>query len=229
MTLTVSMADLMVANRLRDAAHKGLAPADILFAKQADLAPEDVRTLRELTRLYRFLIVLRCPKKGAVAFHGVFGPKRWADGHDSKHNLVKSGVSGVGVHPESGHIFVSDYDMMSLWRRADGQHGYHKLFASALTLHAERGPMSPEAMAAIRLLNGALLSPLQHGAQDDYTPAPGKQHPGVTHETRFCAFREGETHYMEGMTACAAFYAQWRLHWPYDQAGHFTHALHPVP
>ena len=227
MTLKVSMADLMVANRLRDAAHHGLATADLLFAKQTDLAPEDVRALRELTRLYRLLIVLRCPKKGAVAFHGVFRPKRRVDGHDRAGNPVKSGISGIGVHPDTGNVFVSDYDMMSLWARPEGQHEYHKLFASALKMHAETGAMAKEATEAIRLLNGALLSPLQHGAQDDYTPGPGKGHPGVTKETRFCAFREGETEHMEGMAACEAFYHKWHLHWPYDKAGAFTHALHP--
>lgn len=225
MTLKVSMADLMVANRLRDAAHHGVSTADVLFARKTDLGPEDVRVFRELTRTYKLLIVLRCPKRGAVAFHGVFRPKRRVDGHDKAGNLVKSGASGIGVHPDTGNIFISDYDMMSLW--AHGGHGYRKLFASALELHAETGPWSKEAMAVVRLLNGALLSPLQHGAQDDFTPAAGHMHPGVTPETRFCAFREGETAYMEGMDACAAFYRQWGLHWPYDTAGHFTRALHP--
>jgi hypothetical protein len=226
MALQVSIADILVANRLRDAALAGVKPADIMFAQQSDLGPEDVRSLRAATEAYKLLIVLRCPKRGAVAFHGVFRAKRWVDGHDRAGNLVKSGASGVGVHPDHGNIFVSDYDMMSLWVKTDGG-GYRKLFASALIKGAERGPWTREAMDAVKLLNGALLSPLQHGAQDDFTPPPDRRHPGVQPDTRFCAFREGEATYMEGMTACAAYYKKWGLYWPYDANGGFTSAAAP--
>jgi hypothetical protein len=226
MTLQVSIADMLVANRLRDAAAAGVTPADIIFAGETDLAPEDVRALRAATKAYRLLIVLRCPKRGAVAFQGVFRAKRWADGHDRAGNSVKSGISGLGVHPEHGNIFISDYDMMSLWVRTDGG-GYRKLFASALKMGAERGRWTKEAQDAVRLLNGALLSPLQHGAQDDFTPPPDHKHPGVQQNTRFCAFREGEATYMDGMAAGAAYYQKWGLYWPYDAAGGFTKAATP--
>jgi hypothetical protein len=226
MTLQVSTADMLVASRLRDAARAGVGPADINFARQTDLAPEDVRALRAATKTYNLLIVLRCPKRGAVAFQGVFRAKRWADGHDSAGNSVKTGASGVGIHPERGNVFVSDYDMMSLWVAADGG-GYRKLFASALKMGAERGPWSKEAMDVVRLLNGALISPLQHGAQDDFTPPQGHKHPGVTKDTRFCAFRDGEATYMDGMAACAAYYQKWGLYWPYGAAGDFTKAANP--
>jgi hypothetical protein len=226
MTLRVSIADILVANRLRDAAAAGVKPADVMFAQQTDLAPEDVRTLRAATETFKLLIVLRCPKRGAVAFQGVFRPKRWIDGHDSAGNPVKSGVSGVGVHPETGNIFISDYDMMSLWVSNDAG-GYRKLFASALKMGAERGAWTKEAMDAVRLLNRALLSPLQHGAQDDFTPPPDHKHPGVQRDTRFCAFREGEATYMEGMEASAAYYRKWGLYWPYDAGGGFTKAAVP--
>ena len=139
---------------------------------------------------------------------------------------MKSGTSGIGVHPGHGNIFISDYDMMSLWVRNDAG-GYRELFASALKQGAGRGPWTREAMDAVRLLNHALLSPLQHGAQDDFTPPPTHEHPGVRQDTRFCAFREGEAAYLEGMAACAACYARWHLHWPCDEAGGFTQALHP--
>jgi len=226
MTLQVSIADILVANRLRDAAAGGVKPADIIFAQQTDLAPEDVRALRAATETYKLLIVLRCPKRGAVAFQGVFRAKRWADGHDRAGNTVKSGVSGLGVHPDGGNIFISDYDMMSLWVRNDAG-GYRKLFASALKMGAARGAWTTEAMDAVRLLNGALLSPLQHGAQDDFTPPPDHGHPGVQKDTRFCAFREGEAAYMDGMQACAAHYRKWGLYWPYDANGGFTKAATP--
>jgi len=226
MALTATIADIMVASRLRDAAGKGVSPVDIMFAKRSDLAPEDVAALRAATLKYRLLIVLRCPKRGSVAFHGVFGPKRWIDGHDSSGATVKSGESGIGVNKEHPRIWVSDYDMMSLWVRKDGS-GFRKLFSSALIDGADRGPWTKEAMDVVRMLNNALVSPLQHGAQDDFTPPPGHAHPGVKEDMRFCAFCEGEPAYIEGMAACEAYYKKHGLYWPYDSHGMFTHALKP--
>lgn len=227
MTLTTSIADLMVASRLAGAARAGVAAADITFASRSDIAPEDVASLRATTRAHGLCIILRCPKVGAVAFHGIFRPKRWADGHDALGNTVKSGASGIGVHPEGGNLFVSDYDMMSLWAKAPGG-GYRKIFCSSTVPGRERGHWPREALETVRRLNVGLVSPLQHGAQDDFTPAPHHPHPGVSRDGRFAAIREGEATYLEGMAACAGFYAKWGLYWPYDAAGHFTRAA-PAP
>jgi hypothetical protein len=225
MTLKVSIAEMAVFQRLNQARSR-VGPAEIVFAQDSDIGPEDVATFKEATQRYGLLIVMRCPKRGAVAFQGVFRPKRWADGHDSQGNTVKSGESGLGVHPERGNLFVSDYDMMSLWTRAEGG-GYRKLFASALTPGAERGSWKREAMDAVRLLNTALQSKLQHGAQDDFTPPQGGKHPGVKPDTRFAAFREGEATYLPDMAACKAYYGQWGLYWPYNDQGEFLGAAKP--
>jgi hypothetical protein len=225
MTLKVSIAEAAVFARLRDAGRAGVGDDDLRFAKRSDLAPEDVAAFRLVTRRQGLLVVMRCPKRGAVAFQGELPPKRWADGHDSAGRTVKSGESGIGVHPETGRMFVSDYDLMSLWRKGPG--GYEKLFASALTPGAERGAWSKAARDAVRLLNTVLRSKLQHGAQDDFTPPIGKKHPGVTAETRFAAFREGEATYLDGMAACQAYYGRYALHWPYDGSGNFTYAAKP--
>ncbi len=227
MTLKASIADIMVANRLRGAAAAGVSAADILFAQSTDLAPEDVATLRATTRAHGLCLVLRCPKKGAVAFHGVFPAKRWADGHDAMGNRVQSGVSGIGIHPERGNIFVSDYDIMGLWVAAAGG-GYRKIFCSSTVPGRQRGHWPREALETVRRLNTGLTSKLQHGAQDDFTPAPNQGHPGVSGDGRFAALREGTATYIEGMAACAAYYAQWGLYWPYDGQGRFTGAA-PAP
>ena len=108
MTLKISIAEAAVHARLRQAANAGLASDDLRFAQVSDVAPEDVAALRFITKKGGLLVVMRCPKQGAVAFQGKFPPKRWADGHDSSGRLVKSGSSGLGVHPETGHVFVSD-------------------------------------------------------------------------------------------------------------------------
>jgi hypothetical protein len=225
MPFTNTIAELAVFHRLSRASGR-VAPEDVRFAEQSDIGPEDVATFREATRRLGVLIIMRCPKRGAVAFHGTVPPKRWADGHDSAGNTVKSGESGLGVHPERGNIFVSDYDMMSLWaRKPEG--GYRKLFASALISGAERGKWDKEAMEAVRVLNTGLQSKLQHGAQDDFDPPHGHQHPGVRPDTRFAAFREGEASYLADMAACKAYYSQWGLYWPYNGEGQFTKALRP--
>ncbi len=225
MTLKASIAELAVFQRLNQARSQ-VGPAEVLFAQESDIGPEDVATFKEATRRYGLLIVMRCPKRGAVAFQGIFRPKRWADGHDSGGNTVKSGESGLGVHPERGNIFVSDYDMMSLWAKAQ-EGGYRKLFASALTPGAERGAWQREAMDAVRLLNTGLQSRLQHGAQDDFTPPPDRKHPGVKPDTRFAAFREGQASYLPDMAACRAYYGEWGLSWPYDDQGNFLGAAKP--
>ncbi len=112
---------------------------------------------------------------------------------------------------------------MSLWIKHDGD-SYEKLFASSLDSMKPRGSWSKEAMGMVRLLNNALVSKVQHGAQDDYTPLPNKKHPGVEGHTRFAAFRESEATFLPTMASCEAFYKKWSLHWPYDAAGNFTGA-----
>ncbi|WP_342165035.1 hypothetical protein [Methylobacterium sp. SD21] len=223
MTLKASISEMAVSNRLSQARSR-VKTADIAFAQISDIGPEDVAALKEATERQGLLVVMRCPKPGAVAFQGVFPAKRAVDGYDSKGSVVKSGESGLGVHPERRNFFVSDYDMMSLWATAGGGR-YRKLFASALTPTSRS--WSRQAMDAVRLLNMALQSKLQHGAQDDYTPPSGKTHPGVSPYTRFAAFREGEATYLRSMGECKAYYGRWNLYWPYNDAGEFLEAAKP--
>lgn len=223
--LTASITEITLAKRLREAVSGGVASSDIAFALQADIAPEDVRALRATTRAFGLCVILRCPKRGAVGFHGIFGAKRMVDGKDRHGASVKSGENGIGVHPDTGRIFVSDYDMMSLWEKRGG--GYAKIFCSSTIPGRDRGHWTPAALQAVKRLNAGLTSPLQHGAQDDFTPAPGKSHPNVSPDGRFAAIREGEARYIEGMHACKTFYDEHGLYWPYDAQGHFTKAAEP--
>lgn len=222
MSLKVSLAEIQVASVVNKSRWAGVPDDDVAFAVKADIHPEDVHWLRTQSARLRLLLVVRCPKSGAVGWHGVFPAKRQADGKRKDGTLVKSGESGVGVHPDSGAIFVSDYDMMCLWQRPGPGQPFRKLFASALTPGAEHGAWSPEAMAVVRELNSRLQSKIQHGAQDDYTPRAGKTHPGVQPTTRFAAFCDGRNVYMQGPEACRHFYQSNGLHWPYDAAGKFV-------
>lgn len=212
--LTAKIAELGIYNRLRDAAAARLPPADIAFAQQSDIDPEDVGTFRMATRQYGLIVIVRCPKRGAVAWHGTFDPKRCEDGHDIFGNPVKSGVSGIGVHPERGNVFISDYDMMSMWRKFEGG-GWRKVLARDI----DRGG---EVQIYTKWMNGKLRSPLQHGAQDDFVPPPGAQHPNVAEDCRCAAFMEGEAVYLPDRRATQSFYVKQGLKpWPYDQQGKF--------
>lgn len=210
--LKASIAELGVFRRLSDAGHSRLPPQDIAFAQRSDIDPADVGCFRDATRQYGLIVIVRCPKRGAVAWHGTFDPKRCEDGHDIDGNPVKSGVSGIGVHPERGNVFISDYDMMSMWRRIQGA-GFRKVMAKDID---EGG----EVQIFTDWMNGKLRSPLQHGAQDDFVPPEGKGHPNVAADCRCAAFIEGTAVYLHDRRSVRSFYEQHRLEpWPYDQAG----------
>jgi len=212
--LRVPIAELGVYNRLRDAAHSRVPPADIAFAQKSDIDPADVTCFRMATAKYGLIVIVRCPKRGAVAWHGTFDPKRCEDGHDMFGNPVKSGVSGIGVHPERGNVFISDYDMMSMWRRITGG-GFEKVNAKDI----DKGG---DAQHYVGWMNGKLRSPIQHGAQDDFVPPQGKPHPNVAADCRCAAFVEGEPVYLPDRKATHAFYVKNGLKpWPYDQDGRF--------
>jgi len=80
------------------------------------------------------MFVVRCPKPTARAHHGRFQPKPLAV-------KDKTGSSGLVVTP-GGSIMVSDYDLMSVWRKSAA--GWEKLFISAAG-GAARGTYAPDA------------------------------------------------------------------------------------
>ena len=211
MVLRVQIAELGIYNRLSRAEADRVAPSDIAFAQKSDVDPEDVTTFRLATLKYGLIVIIRCPKRGAVAWHGTFKPKRCEDGHDSMGNRVTSGLSGLGVHPESGNLFVSDYDMMSMWRRISGG-GFRKVDAKNID--------DGEVRAYVEWMKGKLRSPLQHGAQDDFVPEAGKGHMDVAEDCRCAAFQEGEAIYLPDRKATHAYYVKMGLKpWPYDPGG----------
>ena len=78
--------------------------------------------------------------------------------------LAKSGSAGLVV--AGSRIMVSDYDLMSVWRRCGA--GGEKLFIAPKG-GAKRGPLTPQQAQAFMLdANRQLRSRLQHGCQDDF-------------------------------------------------------------
>lgn len=211
---------------------EGVASADIALARTTGIDARDIDVLRRCSR-QGWLLVVRCPKPGAYAYHGLFPPKKFDV-------LTKSGPSGLVVatttkselrrqpplSPQdlqalqaqryanaSGPIMVSDYDLMCIWQIA--RDGWRKLPVSAPGGRA-RGPYSPEATALLRRLNMELVSRLQHGCQDDFL---SPSNPGVKPGDHFAAFHSGRVEVLAHPQACAQFYQRMGLPWPYDAGG----------
>jgi len=204
MGLTYNIQEAMEWQRETEALRAGVSPRDIDLSRQSGIDAMDVRVFREFSGR-GFLIVVRCPKTSARAWHGLIPPKPISIKH-------KSGSSGVAVSMP-GHMRVSDYDLMSLWRQ--GGTAWKKVFASAAN-GAPRGPYSAAATAIIRELNQRLVSRIQHGCQDDYC---SPQNPGVKMADHFVGFSNNVGVHLATPLLCKKYYEQNGLLWPYTANG----------
>ena len=188
----------------------GVGPKDIEHSRVSGIDPQDVRTFREASASEGILIVVRCPKVAARAWHGILPAKTWA-------TKQKTGDSGAVVN-QKGQIMVSDYDLMSLWRRTGG--AAVKLFASAAG-GAAQGKYPREAQELIVRLNARLITKIQHGCQDDFDSV---LNPGVKVTDHFSAFDAGRALHLSSPSECAAYYSRNGMTWPYDGAGRYQRA-----
>jgi len=108
---------------------------DITFSRRTAIGAMDVLTFREFSRK-GILLIVRCPKLTARGWHGILPPKPLSV-------KTKTGESGVVV-TSNGRMFVSDYDLMSIWRRGGTE--WRKVVVSA-GQGAPRGPYSSEGTA----------------------------------------------------------------------------------
>jgi len=216
MGLTYNIQEAMEQQRETEALNAGVPQRDIDLSRRCGIDAMDVRTFREFSSK-GFLIVVRCPKVTARAWHGLIPPKPIS-------LKDKSGESGVVAErtrklpsgetvTEKIPMRVSDYDLMSIWRR--GGTGWRKVFASAAN-GAHRGPYPAEATAIIKELNRSLVSRIQHGCQDDYCSL---HNPGVKMADHFAAFCNGVGEYSVNPAACKSFYERNRLVWLYGPTG----------
>ena len=204
MDLTYTIQEAMEQQRETEALQAGVPQRDIDLSRRCGIDAMDVRIFREFSGK-GFLIVVRCPKVTARAWHGLIPPKPIS-------MKDKSGSSGVAVK-ESGKMLVSDYDLMSIWRR-DGA-GWRKVFASAAN-GASRGRYSAEATAIIKALNQSLVSRIQHGCQDDYC---SPHNPGVKLADHFATFCQGVGKHHANPAVCQSFYERNKLVWLYGPTG----------
>lgn len=221
MALSASMAEIAVYNMLRNARHAGVSPGDTAFAAQTDIGPWDVAALRRGTAEFKLLLIMRCPKARSVGFQGKLGPKRMEHAYQKGSSAaVKTGEAGIGVHPDTGEMFVSDYDLMGLWEARGGD------VYTRINTGMEPVGKNPVVDALNDIFFNdrpdELRAPFQHGGQDDLVPPPGKSHPNLKIDERCAAFREGETTYLPGIDIIRAYYYKWDLNFPYDHSGRFT-------
>jgi len=131
---------------------------DIHFSRLSGMSPVDIDVLCDFTRTETLLVVIRCPKRPARYFHGEF---------DAKPAPVKAKSNpATGLATADGKTYVSDYDLMCVWRFG-GQGHYEKILFRS---RDDNDPLAfdPEAKALMALLEDRLRSPFQHGAQDDF-------------------------------------------------------------
>lgn len=197
---------------------------DIHLSRLSGIAPSDIHALTEFTRAEGLWLVIRCPKRPARHFHGLVAPK-------PAHVKQKSDPQTGLVRLPDGQTFVSDYDLMSVWRYLGGR-DYEKIFFS------EPDPSRPnvytaEAQALLDRLGDRLKSAFQHGAQDDYV---AEDHPNVQMNSdarkpidRFMAFNLGNPSYVATAAQLQVVYERTlgAGTWPYDAQGrHIASAQH---
>jgi hypothetical protein len=200
------LADL-ARSKEHEARAAGADGLDIRLSQDSGMDARDIMFLRRFTAEKQLLLVVRCPKPSARAFHGTLPGKTFA-------TKAKTNETGT-VLGHGGTLMVSDYDMMSVWRHTGT--GFQKIFVSALEPGAARGPWSREAGDLWREMNRHLVTRLQHGCQDDFLNAA--RNPGVKMADHFLAIRMGDGMYLRDPVYCENFYRAHALYWPYLSNG----------
>lgn len=204
------------------AALDGVGDEDIHYSRLTGMSPHDIEAIRRFSIAEGLLIIIRCPKRAARYQHGLFQPKTYAT------SLLKDPATGKGLKSDpatglvtlpDGRRQVSDYDLMCVYRLA-GPNRFQKVFFSAVSKDNPKSRLRTEAAALLRNANWDLLSPFQHGAQDDLdlSSIPGKKHPGVAGSS-FIAFNAGSLTYLPTPAQAKAFYDKLGLMWPYNASG----------
>lgn len=207
--LTISRGGLQdrMAAKERESAAAGATSEDIALSRDSGMDARDIRFLRDFTARRRLLIIFRCPKPSARAFHGDMPAKTFA-------TKAKTNETGT-VYGHGGTLMVSDYDMMSVWRFNGA--GFQKISVSALIPGAPRGKWAKEARKIVREMNAGLITRIQHGCQDDFLNA--EKNPGVKMADHFLGVRMGRGTYLRDPQYCENYYRAHALWWPYDSRG----------
>lgn len=216
---TFTIQEILEAKAEEEWRRKGVPEQDIKFSRLSGMDAGDIRGFRKFTAQHPgYLIIVRCPKVTARPHHAIFPPKPgYASGAKSGTSglLVYEKDAGMGDETKTTKLFVSDYDLMSVWRR--GSKGFEKVTVTAEG-GRKKGKFSPEATLVIRELNWCMesRSRIMHGCQDDWTSV---DNPGVKPGDRFAAFNLGSAEYFDAPSTLGYYYRSLHLPWPYDGSG----------
>lgn len=210
--LRTSLHQLADHARVRQYRERGIPESDIALSDASGMDARDVRFVRELTAARALCIVVRCPKPEGRVLQGVVPPKPVTVKEKSK----DFGLVGRGSY-ETGDVqtWVSDYDLMGIWRYEGGRY-------RALPLRDLRGALDDrstlEARTVAAALNARLVSPIQHGCQDDYRD---RRNPGVSTKDHFAIFDRGRALHLDRYADCARYYRSRGLAWTYGPSGRY--------
>lgn len=190
--------------------------AAVHFSRLSGMAPADVDTLCDFSREQGLLLVVRCPKRAARYHHGHYQPKTL---QTSTMHIKSDPRTGLVTRPD-GRVEVSDYDLMCVYRYV-GNGEYDKIMFSGVDPSNKRSRLSEDATELLRRVQKRLLSPFQHGAQDDWAHP---DNPGVKMgqqnelPDRFMVFKLGAAQYCAGpRDLVKRVYVPFGLAWPYDE------------
>lgn len=200
---------------LRDAADAQISKYHHHIGVLAAMDPGDVEVFCSVCGEERVLCVVRCAGEGTRRFAtlgiGVSGkPEADKEGLKIGHDVVRRG---------NGQLIVSDYDLMSVWR-ADGV-GYHKLEFTRDGPGHEARWTDPEAERLYHKLNEHLAIPIEHGANDDWSPTDPElqkiRDGAVVGHRRYIAFTErGDYRLLNSPAELKTYYTTvLRAEWPY--------------
>jgi hypothetical protein len=210
--LKTSLHALADHSRVRQYREHHIPESDIALSTASGMDARDVQFLRELSGRRGLCIIVRCPKPDGRVLQGVLPPKPMAVKEKSK----AFGVVGRGS-PATGDVrtWVSDYDLMGIWKHEGGR--YRPL--PLRNLHGALADHSTiEARTVAALLNASLVSPIQHGCQDDFID---DRNPGVSGKDHFAVYDRGRAQHLRGVAPCAAFYRAHGLTWRYGLSGRY--------
>jgi hypothetical protein len=208
---------------------KGVSEKDIEFSRWSGMDAGDIRGFLKYTvRQPGYLVIARCPKLTARPHYNTFQSKPGYAAVDREGRHPKSGDSGLlvykgetaqpdGTKVPKDKLFVSDYDLMSIWRR--GGKGFEKIFVSAAG-GAKRGKFTPDATIVVRELNWCMESRarIQHGCQDDWN---SPDNPGIKAGDHFAAFNVGKAEHFDSPIEVGIYYNNLSLPFPYDGNGKY--------
>jgi len=227
---TFTIQDILEGKAEENWRRKGVSEEDIKFSRLSGMDAGDIRGFRKFTRKHPgYLIIVRCPKLTARPHYETFQSKPGYAAVDRDGDHPKSGTSGLlvykgqtlqpdGTKAPKDKLFVSDYDLMSVWRR--GAKGFEKISVSAEG-GRKRGRYTPDATVVIRELNWSMesRSRIQHGCQDDWNSA---DNPGVKPGDHFAAFNVGTAEHFDGPMELGIYYNKLNLPFPYDGNGKYN-------